>query len=183
MSKTLSQLKQASQQRAESVKPAESVTPLPVSLRGRSPKQSDSKNAGDCHQNSRSGKASKTGLIFGLSAGLIIFILLILNLRVLYITRNYFANHKYMVDKLNTIEYLISDENKRMNKISEELKNINLSIELVNLKIKGVQEQIDKLLIDAETHALAIENLSKAKDALFKKLSSLENEIVILKTK
>lgn len=132
---------------------------------------------------SNRGHAHMALWIVGVASIIVTVILLLLNVRVLHLTRNYYANHDYFREKLNRIEYLLTKNDNRVESIIVNSKQVTSDLDTIKIKIKNVQEQINQLTQDADARTVSMENLTKAKDTLFKKLSALEIELDKIKSK
>ena len=94
---------------------------------------------------------------------------------------------------LVTINKMASDKNNSMEQIEEletlvskngnGIQKINDDLQVVTAKTKSISTKVEQAQETNESQAAAIENLNKAKNTLFNKLSALEVEINNLKNK
>jgi len=162
MSKTLNMLNTANKQRSGKYSSAENKEAQSIHHEPRKLEQN----------------VSKTNL--KLIIGSIFFILMILNLALtvrLFVTINKIASEKYnSVQKIDHLEEIITNNANGIQKISDDLQAVSVKTKSLNTKVEQIQETTD-------SQAAAIDNLIKAKNSLFNKVSALEAEINNLKDK
>ena len=106
---------------------------------------------------------------------IILVILLILNFGV------HFSERNDSMAKLEKIEKLLNDNARQMNVFLSDTKQMDTNLKSVSLKIKDINSDIEQIEETDDINAVAITNLTKAKNTLFKELSQLRAEFEQLK--
>lgn len=101
-------------------------------------------------------------------------VFLVVNLQLIFAMKGYANQRNAAEKKLNTIEALIDNNTKQISAILESAQRLSEDAKVASRKIENIKKGIEGIEKTNDVHAAAIENLTKAKNTLFKKLSSLE---------
>lgn len=115
--------------------------------------------------------------ILGLVVTAMFFTILGFNLRLFTLMKNYESEKNQVLGKLSKIEDLLNDYSQQLNNNYEITVKFNDTLVNLNNKVKDVFTMIQDLEKSKDSQSFAIENLTKAKDTLFNRLSSLEAKI------
>ena len=113
----------------------------------------------------------KTGIL------VLIGLLLIFNLALVITVIGLFTQRAGTFTKLTAIEQSIAENGKQISAIHAQAAPLTDEVKAVNLHIKDISETLTKLEETNDAQATALENLNKAKDTLFNRVSSLEAQI------
>jgi septal ring factor EnvC (AmiA/AmiB activator) len=117
-----------------------------------------------------------------LIVSLAVFILLGLNLKLFFMMKDYPLEMKIIHVKLNEVTEMLSNYEQRNLDLIAQIKQLGLGLEKANAQISETGSRITKLETVNDGNKAVLENLTKAKDTLFTKFSSLESELETLKS-
>ncbi|RJP28755.1 MAG: hypothetical protein C4533_02915 [Candidatus Omnitrophota bacterium] len=131
---------------------------------------------GSARNNIVSNRKSRIPLTWMLGMGVATIILLnfIFTMKLFFIVKNYSSNSAEVIVKLNEIDKISQKNTQKLEKYSSDVSKISSVIGVVDTKIKDSNLRIAELQKQLESQKFAIENLTKAKDTLFNKVSELE---------
>ena len=109
-------------------------------------------------------------------------VFLVVNLQLIFAMKGYANQRNAAEKKLNTIEELLNSDTKQISAILESAQRLSEDAKVASRKIENIKEGIEGIEKTNDAHAAAIENLTKAKNTLFNKVSSLEVELQSSKT-
>lgn len=116
-------------------------------------------------------------LIFSLA----ILIILGLNLKLFFMMKDYPLETKIIRVKLNEVTEILNSYEQRNLDLFAQLKNLGVGLYKLNAQISETESRITRLETANDGNKAALDNLTKAKDTLFSKFSSLESELATLK--
>jgi len=117
-------------------------------------------------------------LIFSLT----VLIILGLNLKLFFIMKDYPLEIKIIRVKLNEVTEILNSYEQRNLDLFVQIKQLGLGLEKANAQISETGSRISKLEVANDGNKAVFDNLTKAKDTLFTKFSSLESELETLKS-
>lgn len=112
--------------------------------------------------------------MLGMGVALIILLNFIFTIKLFFVVRNYNSDNAEVITKLNEIDKVSKVNSQKLEKNSSDVSKISSVIGVVDTKIKDTNSRITELQKQLESQKFAIENLTKAKDTLFNKVSELE---------
>ena len=116
-----------------------------------------------------------------LFVGALIFILFAFNIRLFLIAQNYTSTIQVTLSKLTSFEESLNKNASQISNISMVMQEVSSDLEKINSNINDSIAMINEAKKANEVNAFAIENLTKAKNTLFKTVNELTLELDKLK--
>lgn len=104
----------------------------------------------------------------------LITILLILNLAIALAVVGIFLQKDKAAAKITAIEQIMKENSERLSAIQSQATQVAEEVKLVNSRIKTLGSSLNEIEEANDAQAAAIDNLTKAKNTLFKRVSTLE---------
>ena len=111
-----------------------------------------------------------TTLIFGI----LVFISFALNISLFMMLKNYSHSQDVVVSMVADIQKLSQNNEKQAGDFSGKLKSLSTDLQGINIKLSEARASMAELTNSSETQKTAIDNLTKAKNTLFSRISELE---------
>lgn len=115
--------------------------------------------------------------ILGIAVTIMFFVMLAYNIRIFNILKLNAFEKDEIFAKTGKIESLLKDYAQEIKSSYEVIKKSADILDKLNLELKEANTRISELKKDNDSLTFAIENLTKAKNTLFNKVSVLETEI------
>jgi FtsZ-binding cell division protein ZapB len=119
-----------------------------------------------------SAKVSRTNTTWLI--GLLFLTLVLSNLgfafRLFFMMKGYASDTNSSLEKLSQVEKVVTDNANKINLLASEIK-------AMNLKSQDNQAKVTQLVKEANRQSAALENLTKTKEDLFNRVSSLESKL------
>ena len=137
----------------------------------------------DDPQSKKKPKANKSKLwLIGAIFALFIALNFMLSLTLFAMMHKYKSEAHNTFAGLNEIKGILNENIKKVDSFTDDIKQLGLDSKKLNRETQGISAAIKELSQKSDSQSFAIDNLTKAKNTLFNKVSSLEAELQSSKT-